>query len=136
MTLDLILGPANAGKIGELSRRYLDCLADGGSALLLVPNTAARERVEEELLNRRSALLGGAVETFDSVFRTIAERVRDGRRQIDGPERRVHLARLLAEVPLESLSRSARGPRFADAVGRLLDRLGSGLVAPEALAAT
>jgi hypothetical protein len=37
MSLDLLLGPANAGKVDRLYERYLAHLDAGGDALLVVP---------------------------------------------------------------------------------------------------
>ena len=67
MPLELIVGPANAGKVAELYRRHRLSLAEGGQALLVVPTLPALWRAERELLER-GVLLGGLVVTFDGVF--------------------------------------------------------------------
>ena len=136
MALELILGPANAGKVADLYRRYLDHLDGGGSGLLVVPDRAAVTRAERELLARRGTLVGGSVVTFDGVFRRVVERAGQRRRLLHPARRRLLLARLVARAPLDVLAASARGPRFAESLGRLFDRLGSALVDPQRLAAS
>jgi hypothetical protein len=74
--LRLIAGPANAGKVELLLGRYLDVLDSRGGAepVLIVPNRADVDRVERELLERRPALLGGSIGTFEDLFRRLAAR--------------------------------------------------------------
>ena len=71
MSLSLIAGPANAGKVELLLGRYLDSLER--EPVLIVPNRADVERVERELLGRRPALLGGTIGTFDDLFEQLAD---------------------------------------------------------------
>ena len=68
--LSLITGPANAGKVALLLRRYLDELER--EPVLIVPIRSDVDRVERELLALRPGLLGGRVGTFDDVFVRIA----------------------------------------------------------------
>jgi RecB family exonuclease len=72
--LRLIAGPANAGKVALLLDRYLAALTTGGGGepVLLVPNRADVDRVEQELLARQPALLGGTIGTFDDLFERLA----------------------------------------------------------------
>ncbi len=131
MPLDLILGPANAGKVAELYRRYRACLADGRDAILVVPNGAAIRRAERDLL-APGALIGGRITTFDGLFELVVSRDPERRPVLEDGRRRVELARVVSTTPLPTVRRSANGPRFADAFARLVDRLASGLVAPDA----
>jgi hypothetical protein len=57
--LSLITGPANAGKVALLLRRYLDAVDD--EPYLIVPNRSDVDRVERELLKLQSALLAGSI---------------------------------------------------------------------------
>src|SRR5207245_10144498 len=68
--LTLITGPANAGKVALLLRRYLDTL--DREPVLIVPNRSDVDRAERDLLELRPALLGGTIGTFDDVFARIA----------------------------------------------------------------
>src|SRR5919204_2100603 len=68
--LNLITGPANAGKVALLLRRYLDALPL--EPYLIVPNRSDVEAVERELLRLQPALLGGRVGAFDDLFKRIA----------------------------------------------------------------
>ena len=64
MGLNLITGPANAGKVALLLRRYLDALP--AEPYLIVPNRSDVEERERELLEIQPALLGGSIVTFDN----------------------------------------------------------------------
>src|SRR5256885_14246956 len=68
--LKLITGPANAGKVRLLLRRYLEALSL--EPYLIVPNRSDVERVERDLLEIQPALLGGSIGTFDDVFKRLA----------------------------------------------------------------
>ena len=66
MTLALIAGPANAGKVELLLDRYLEAL--DREPVLIVPTGSDVERVERQLLARCHCLMSGAIGTFDDVF--------------------------------------------------------------------
>src|SRR6476646_12016897 len=85
VTLSLIAGPANAGKVGLLLDRYLGSLE--GDPVLIVPNRSDVDFVERELLERRPALLAGTIGTFDDVFERIAQAGGDGHRPLPGAKR-------------------------------------------------
>src|SRR5881398_3673349 len=68
--LTLITGPANAGKVALLLRRYLDALPR--EPFLIVPNRPDVDRAERDLTELQPALLGGTVGTFDDLFQQIA----------------------------------------------------------------
>ena len=126
MGLELILGPANAGKVADLYARYLAALDAGHEALLVVPGRSAVVRAERDLLARRRAVVGSQVATFDDVFRRVALLAGDGRRVLPTGTRTALLRRLAndrAGVP-------------ADALPALIDRLGSARVDPPGLAAS
>ena len=79
MGLNLITGPANAGKVALLLRRYLDALPQ--EPYLIVPNRSDVEERERELLEIQPALLGGSIVTFDDLFKRGMKGFDQGRRQ-------------------------------------------------------
>jgi len=117
VALSLLVGPANAGKVEALLDRYLAAVAR--EPVLIVPNRSDVERVERDLLARTGCLLGGAIGTFDDVFRRIAR-----------PERPV-----ATEVQQSLVLRRAAGPGrsagFLETLREAIRELQAGLVAPD-----
>jgi hypothetical protein len=128
--LNLITGPANAGKVALLLRRYLEAL--DREPYLIVPNRSDVERVERDLLELQPALLGGSIGTFDDVFRRIA-RGGDARQVATDAQRSLIVRRALAHQSLNGLGRSARFGGFADALLATVAELESGLLDPNDL---
>src|SRR5215471_7596252 len=62
VSLNLVVGPAHAGKVALLLERYLARLDD--EPFLIVPNRADVARVERDLLR-------GTIGTFDTLFERI-----------------------------------------------------------------
>jgi ATP-dependent helicase/DNAse subunit B len=130
--LTLITGPANAGKVALLLRRYLDALPR--EPVLIVPNRSDVEQAERDLLEVQPALLGGTIGTFDDLFRRIAK---------GGPTRPVAsetqqtliARRAVASVRARTngLGRSARFGGFADALLGAVGDLEAGLLDPSDL---
>jgi len=133
--LRLIAGPANAGKVELLLGRYLDALDSRGGPepALIVPNRADVDRVELELLARRPALLGGSIGTFDDLFRGLAGKSLDGRRQLGRAEQTLLVRRVVSGAKLDGFARSAERAGFVDSLERTLDELAEGLLAPDAV---
>src|SRR5215210_8713674 len=102
--LTLITGPANAGKVALLLRRYLQALDD--EPYLIVPNKSDVERVERDLLELQPALLAGSIGTFDDLFERIA-RHGDTRQIATDAQRTLIVRRALAGRSLNGLGRSA-----------------------------
>jgi ATP-dependent helicase/nuclease subunit B len=128
MSLALIAGPANAGKVELLLDRYLDAL--DRDPVLIVPNRPDVEQVERQLLERRPCLLAGTIGTFDDVF----ERLAGGERRLIGRAQRALLVRrVVADANLGRLAKSARYAGFADALLQTLAEVESGLLDPEHL---
>jgi ATP-dependent helicase/DNAse subunit B len=126
--LNLITGPANAGKVALLLRRYLDVLPQ--EPYLIVPNRSDVEERERELLALQPALLAGWIGTFDDLFKRIARGVQDTRRVASDAQRALIVRRALAGRSLNGLGRSARFGGFADALLSTLGELESGLLDP------
>jgi len=128
--LSLITGPANAGKVALLLRRYLEALDD--EPYLIVPNRSDVERVERELLKLQPALFAGSIGTFDDLFKRIA-RGADTRSVASDAQRTLIVRRALAGHSLNGLGRSARFGGFADALLSTVAELESSLLDPNDL---
>jgi ATP-dependent helicase/nuclease subunit B len=129
--LNLITGPANAGKVALLLRRYLEALDE--EPYLIVPNRSDVERVERDLLELQPALLAGSIGTFDDLFARIARRGTDTRPVASDAQRTLLVRRALAGQSLNGLGRSARFGGFADALLTTVAELESGLLDPNDL---
>src|SRR3954469_10967762 len=103
--LHVITGPANAGKVALLLRRYLEAL--DSEPYLIVPNRSDVDRVERDLLELQPALLGGSIGTFDDLFKRIARRGVGGRQVASEAQRTLIVRRALAGRSLNGLGRSA-----------------------------
>jgi hypothetical protein len=128
VSLTVLAGPANAGKVARLLERYVGVLER--DPLLIVPYRSDVDRVERELLASRGGLIGGTIGTFDDVFERIA---RDGgaKRPVAGEaQRNLILRSVVSGASLNGLGRSARFAGFGDALGSALRELESGLVDP------
>ena len=138
MSLSLVAGPANAGKVALLLDRYLARLDD--EPFLIVPNRGDVDRVERDLLYRCGCLLGGAIGTFDDLFDRIATGNGDddprSQRPLATTAQRALVARRAIEAArprLNGLAQSARFGGFADSLLTTLGELESGLIEPEDL---
>ena len=131
MGLTLITGPANAGKVALLLRRYLEVLDD--EPYLIVPNRSDVERVERDLLELQPALLSGAIGTFDDLFERIARRGGGVRAVATAAQCSLIVRRALAGQSLNGLGRSARFGGFADTLLATVAELESGLLDPNDL---
>ncbi len=131
MGLNLITGPANAGKVALLLRRYLDALPR--EPYLIVPNRSDVEERERELLAIQPALLAGSIGTFDDLFKLLARGGSDSRPVATEAQRALIVRRALAGKSLNGLGRSARFGGFADALLATVGELESGLLDPNDL---
>src|SRR5438067_9482812 len=129
--LNLITGPANAGKVALLLRRYLEALSD--EPYLIVPNRSDVEQVERQLLELQPALLAGAIGTFDDLFVRIARGGGEARPVASEAQRALIVRRALAGRSLNGLGRSARFGGFADALLSTVAELEAGLLDPNDL---
>jgi ATP-dependent helicase/DNAse subunit B len=128
VTLALIAGPANAGKVELLLDRYLESL--DRDPVLIVPTGSDVERVERQLLARRPCLLRGTIGTFDDVFAAIAGFERP---LVSDAQRALLIRRVVGGTPLTALATSARFGGFADALSQALTEIDSGLLEPAQL---
>jgi ATP-dependent helicase/DNAse subunit B len=129
VSLALLVGPANAGKVARLLDRYVAALDRG--PFLVVPNRSDVDRVQRELLSRSPALLGGSIGTFDDLFERILTLAPGSRRPSLGPlQRRLVLSRAIGGTELGRLAASARFGGFAESLGDALAELEGALVEP------
>jgi ATP-dependent helicase/DNAse subunit B len=130
MPLQLVLGPANCGKIALLLDRFLEAADAGADPFLIVPNRPEVEAVERELVRRRGVLVGGRVGTFDDLFEEVLGRCREVRPLVGDVQRRLLLADVVGRTRLHALAASARFSGFEDAVGALADELSAAMAEP------
>ena len=128
MGLTLLTGPAHAGKVAHLLDRYLESLPE--DPILIVPNRPDVERVERDLLRRRSGLVGGWIGTFDDLFERIARGNGGHRPVLSAAQRALLLRRVVGRARLDALATSSRFGGFADALGTAVAELASGLIEP------
>ena len=128
--LTLITGPANAGKVALLLRRYLEELPR--EPVLIVPNRSDVEQAERDLLELQPALLGGTIGTFDDIFRRIAKGGGQTRPVVSEAQRILVARRAIASARarMNGLGRSARFGGFADALLGAVADLEGGLLDP------
>ena len=131
MGLNVITGPANAGKVALLLRRYLDALPQ--EPYLIVPNRSDVEERERELLALQPALLGGSIVTFDDLFLRIAHSGGELGQVATDAQRALVVRRALAGRSMNGLGRSARFGGFADALLAVIGELEAGLLDPNDL---
>jgi ATP-dependent helicase/DNAse subunit B len=130
VTLSLLIGPANAGKVELLLEHYLARIE--GEPFLVVPNRSDVDRAERDLLRRSGCLLGGAIGTFDDLFRGIADEDPLRRPVASVAQRELLARRTVAELSRGGaiLSPSARFAGFSDALLAVVSELEGGLVEP------
>jgi ATP-dependent helicase/nuclease subunit B len=131
VSLSVLVGPANAGKVALLLERYLDALEH--DPWLIVPYRSDVDHVERELLAKCGALVGGTIGTFDDLFGRI---VRDGGSQrpvVTEAERTLIVRSDVSRTSLNGLGPSARFAGFAESLRDALRELEAGLVDPDQL---
>src|SRR5881275_824035 len=116
MPLTLILGPANSAKAGEVLGAYEAAARRG--ALLVVPTSTDAEHYSRELADRGRVV--ATVLTFAGVTREIARRAGYNARLVSPLARERVIRRVLAELRLGVLARSARAPGFLVAAAALM----------------
>ena len=92
MPLELVLGPANSAKAGEVLGAYAAAAHRG--ALLVVPTTADAAHYSRELAAEGTVL--GSVLTFGGLAREIARRAGYAERQLSALQRERVLRRVVA----------------------------------------
>jgi RecB family exonuclease len=134
--LKLVYGPPNSGRAGVIRRDFAAALTR--DPILVVPTVDDVFAFEREL-SGGGALLGGAAMTFGGLFRTVATMAGAPSSAELSPAQRLRAVSAAIEAQserLRPLRRSARRPRFARALERLLDELQAAGVAPEEVEAS
>ncbi|MFN8159943.1 MAG: PD-(D/E)XK nuclease family protein [Solirubrobacterales bacterium] len=134
MSLKLIHGPPNSGRAGLVRRRFAEELPR--SPLLVVPTLDDVFAFERELTRDGEALLGGAVVSFDGLFRAVASAtgVTSGG-WVSATQRRRLVAAAARRARLRVLARSAERPGFASAAAELVAELGAAMLDPDSVEA-
>ncbi|MBV8953579.1 MAG: PD-(D/E)XK nuclease family protein [Solirubrobacterales bacterium] len=127
MPLTLILGPANSAKAGEVLGAYEAAARRG--ALLVVPTATDAEHYSRELADRGRVV--ATVLTFAGLTREIARRAGYNARLVSGLARERVIRRVLAELRLGVLARSARAPGFLVAAAALMAELERAMITPQ-----
>lgn len=130
MPLTLVIGPANAGKAGEVLGAFR-ALADR-DPFLVVPTAADALHYERELA-AGGALIGGRVGTFDAFVAELARRVGTPESALGEVRRERAVAAAIRDAGLRALAPSARAPGFLRAALRLEEELGRERVTPQRL---
>ena len=131
MPLNLLVGPANAGKVEKLLEQFSAAL--DRHPFLVVPNAGDIARLQRDLLCRSDALFAGRVGTFDDLFRELAGAA-GARGTLGDAGRRLLVRSLLDKAELGSFSRSARFGGFVDALVEGFAELESALIEPRQVA--
>ncbi|HJQ74884.1 MAG TPA: hypothetical protein VJ814_08360, partial [Gaiellaceae bacterium] len=126
MGLQLVVGPANSGKVALLLERYLGCVER--QPVLIVPSRSDVDRVERELLAQCGCLLGGTIVTFESLFEWLSPGA-----VLGDAERSLLVRRVVGSAPLNGLARSAGSAGFPDTLASALGELAGALVDPAAI---
>lgn len=131
MSLELIVGPPNSGRAGEVLRRLVACL--DADPLLIVPTADDIARFERELV-AGGAAIGATIRTFGSLTAEVATAAgAEAAPPLTDPQRLALIRAAIATTPLRILARSSRSPGFAGALDALVAELQAALVAPDDL---
>lgn len=130
MSLALLVGPANAGKVATLLDRYVSAL--DREPYLVVPNRGEVERIEREILGRIGGLVGGWIGTFGDLFERIA-RSSSSRRPLTQLQRSLVLRRVVQTTDLDRLRASSRYEGFVETLDAVIAELESANVDPAEL---
>ena len=131
MALQLVVGPAHAGKVALLLDRFLEEIDH--DPWLIVPNRSDVDRIERDLLERAPILFAGRIGTFDDIFEEIAAGDSRIRPVASAPVQELAIRRAVAASELGELAASATTPGFADALLRALGEIDAALVGSDQL---
>jgi ATP-dependent helicase/DNAse subunit B len=127
VSLALLVGPANAGKVATLLDRYVAAL--DREPYLVVPNRGEVERIERDILARVGGLVGGWIGTFDDLFERIA-RASAGRPALTPLQRSLLLRHIVDAAALDGLRASARYEGFVESLDSAVGELEAARVEP------
>lgn len=116
MGLNLIYGPANSGKTGEVYSRYKGKVLQNENPLLVLPTQADVFRASKELSGELNSMIGASLMTFGNLFSHVVSLYSGQPKIIDHVQRVVLLKKTLAETKLNVLSRSSRQAGFLKSI--------------------
>jgi RecB family exonuclease len=128
MGLELIVGPPNSGRAGEIRER-IERVIDR-DPVLVVPTGDDAARFERDLCAAAGATLGVGIRTFGSLFEEVATAAALELPPPLSPPQRLALVRAAIDATeLRLLRRSSSRPGFAPALAALIGELQAALVA-------
>ena len=134
MSLQLIVGPPNSGRAGEILTRLRAAL--DRDPLLVVPTGDDIARFERDLCADGHAAIGATIRTFGSLFDEVAAVTGlAAPPRLSQPQRLALVRAATAATELRLLARSASAPGFAAALDLLIAELQAALVSPADLRA-
>lgn len=134
MSLELIVGPPNSGRAGEVLARLRRALER--DPVLVVPAGEDVARFERDLCAGGEPAIGATIRTFGSLFDEIAAATAAAiPPPLSAPQRLAVIRAATAATDLRVLARSSRSPGFAPALDSLIAELQAALVAPADLRA-
>jgi len=125
--LELVTGPANAAKAGEVLGGLRARLDD--DPILVVPTFSDVEHSQRELAER-GAVFGARVMRFEWLFREIAARAGFGGREASDFQRELIVEEAVGRARLQVLAESAAQPGFVRAAARFVAELTRSMVEP------
>jgi ATP-dependent helicase/DNAse subunit B len=129
MTLSLIVGRPNSGRVGEVLRRLEQ--RRELAPLLVVPTADDVARFETDLCAGGRPVLGASILTFHGLFEELSRSLGvDAPPALSGPQRLALVRAAIRSMPLRALGRSAQRSGFAPALDALIAELQAGLVDP------
>jgi ATP-dependent helicase/DNAse subunit B len=128
--LNLVTGPANAAKAGEVLGGLRGRLEE--EPILVVPTFQDVEHTQCELAER-GAVFGASVLRFDWLFREIATRAGHWERVASDVQRELVVEEAVRRARLELLAESAAQPGFVRAAARFVTEVGGAMVEPSRL---
>lgn len=134
MALELIQGPPNSGRAGEVLSRFREAL--GRRPVLVVPTADDVAAFERDLCATSGAAVGGSITTFAGLARELA-----GAMAVElGPplssaQRQALVRAAVRRAAPRRLARSASRPGFTPAADRLIAELQAALITPAQFAA-
>ena len=131
MGLNLVIGPANSAKAGQVLGAYGAAARRG--ALLVVPTAQDARHYTLELAGQ--GVVQGSVLTFGGLASEIARRADYAGRRLSALQRERVLERVLSQLSLNALRASAGGAGFAGAAGELIAELQRELITAQRLTA-
>lgn len=130
MGLNLVLGPANSAKAGEVLGAYGAAARRG--AILVVPTRQDGRHYSLELAGQ--GVVQGSVLTFGGLAAEIARRADYAGRRVSDLQRERVLKRVLSQLSPEALGASASTAGLVGAAGELIAELQREMITPQRLA--